>query len=457
MTDIDEIEAEFEEYTEDKTEAEKELENFLADLGTLSNVKITVYRVLEGKKQSWVTAFEPSEFDMEALFTSLRQDYNGGTFKIQVRESGRIVKNRQIDIEPPPKEADRFKQLEQALEQKMNGSSDVTRMMADMQRMNMEMFQRQSESQQNMMTAILGVLSNNKSSAPAIDPIQMQATMLESVRALRDLSTPEKSPDQTELILKGIELATTLRESSEGGDANMYSVLSKALGTFGGVMAQGAGQSTGQSANQTAAQSLPAQQIQQKPAQNTQQANAQSAQSATAQPTSPDLPLLFDGHPLKPFEPVVHLLVNRARKGASPVTYAEYIIDEIGEEMAQEWIVKDEGRAVLLEQFPYLTAEPILPWLLELASEVETILAESVSDDSDDTVDDDAEGTDTSGHASIAPEPTAEENTAYADGVTVRPSGDSQHATLDGATGRPIENESAGAGAVPGDSPRHTG
>lgn len=427
FVDIDSVE---------ESEAEKELQNFLADLGTLNSVKITVYRVKEGKKLAWVTSIDPSDLDMEALFTSLRQEYGGGTFKVQVRDSGKIVKNRQVDIEPPPKVDDRFKQLEEKMERSMGGGSDTTRMIAEMQRMNMDMMramsesqaqiaQRQYESQQSIMQNIMAMMAA-KDHGPTIDPMQMQATMLESVRALREMSEPAAKQDSTDLILKGIELATTLRESADAGnEANMYTVLSKAVGAFGGTMQQALASQTPDQMRQ--------------PASRPEAAPNKIPDKSHEATEAPALP---DAHPLKPFESAVNLLVNRALKNSDPYIYAEFLIDEIGLEMAQQWIVTADGQTVIREHFPQTRHPEVVSWWGELAAVIDEI-AQSAQDDgdADSTTQPDVSSPD---HASI-------------DGDRQRSSGDTPNVAAHGAVDAGSENPTASAGAGVSDSARNTG
>lgn len=444
------------EAAEESTPAEQDydlaLDNWIADLGGALDAAISVYKYDEKSNQpAFVDTVGAQDMEGVALFKMLREEYGGGKFRIQLRAGGRIVKTQTLRIEPPPKStATNSGPLGNDLpalirELKADTGNDTAIMMQAMQQQNAQF--------QTMMVEMVKALgSNNNAPAPPT-----MAEVITTVAALKDMSAPPPSVEPTELILKGIELANALKGDNEGGDANMYTLLQSAVKELGGTIANAAKVMP----NMVAAPGTP------------QPATAQPAPAMqiTADDTArPREPIEGDPAPievetksrneipeqLQPFEPYVNSLVQMAAAKKDPELYAEVIIDQLGDEYADAWIGKREGREMLLGIFTQ--AQPFARWF-EMVGEIITEILHG--EDENAGIDDNPEATHNADETpqdgaatTLQPDgnvqiPTTSEHDdaptddPSIDGDIERPGGDSSNVTLDGETGKPIEDDAA--------------
>jgi hypothetical protein len=72
----------------DETDDDFSLTNVLAELGSsVDDAKVNVYQMEAGKPMAFVDSFAPNDFSLETL----KQIYGAGTYKIQIRANGRII------------------------------------------------------------------------------------------------------------------------------------------------------------------------------------------------------------------------------------------------------------------------------------------------------------------------------------------------------------------------------
>lgn len=432
---IAEAEAE-DEPTKEELDRELSLSNWIADLGGVDDAAIIVYRIREkDNKQVYIDSLGAQEMDGPGVFQKLKNEYGGGKFRIQLRGNGRIQKTQTIEIEPPPKQPPGGELGGMNLagiirELKTTKDNDSTELI-------LNMMQSQNAQFQQMVTTLIAAMGNN-SNQPVVDPMAMQTSLLEGIATMQKLAgVNDKAKDPTQLILEGVKLVSAIKESGEGGEANIYSLLSKAVDGFGETL------TTAMALNPSATPVAPPQLTAQP---------SSLAAIADAHKTDPEKapvlgqPTLPPDHPLAPFEPFVDWMLSLAHKQANPELYAEVIIDQIGSETAHAWLATDEGIAALKENLPKTV--PYENWLRAVGREIVLIIEEGPSEPG---VDVSIAGADNAGepiaqdgdvragHDSPSPIPS---NQSPLDGDSKRPGGDTDNVALDGEFSESGENDS---------------
>jgi len=408
------------EATDAEIEENELLNNLLADLGEMDNVKVHVSRCGKGNATTWVDSFTPSEMDIEQLMIGLRDNYGGGKFKITVREKGMIRKSKIIDIEPLPKkpeidQAQIVRELQAEQQKESGGMAEIfARMMEANQQAQQHNADQQRQFMETMVTALAG-RNDNQSQGPS-----MQETIM-AVAELHKLSAPAKAIDPTEMILKGVELVGAIRGGDGDGEANIYSVLSKALGSFGGTLSQ---------AMASAGTPMPGQFT--APAPGQPQAQLAAPETEQAPGLQPGKPTLAPDHALAPFEPYIDYMITLANKNANPELYAEVIVDQLGPELAYAWLATQDGLDTLARELPKV--QPHMNWFMVVGRAVDELTRE------DDTTDDKShqDGDVPTGHDS----PATATNDAPIDGTTERIGRDQIDAAVDVEVGDASKNDS---------------
>lgn len=443
ITDPEELE---EEPTPAEQDYELTLNNWLADLGGDTSAAISVYRYDEKtNRPSFVDSMAAQDMDGVTLFKTLKEEYGGGKFRIQLRADGRIVKTQTLQIEPPPKS----KQIQPgslgndlpALIRELksdSGGGDI--------RLMMEMMQQQNTQFQTMMVEMVKAMGANNNQQPAFDPVAMQTSMLQGIETMQKLATPV---DPTSLILKGIELVSAVKgDTGDGGNANMFSLMQSAIKEFGGTLSDAVKVMPPQPGQAPDNPTPPIARLRE-PVAGDEPASSQPG--ALAQPETVSRNTVPDQ--LKQFEPYVNKLVALAVASKDPDLYGEVIIDELGDEYALSWIGEKQGRETLMEIFTQ--TQPYREWFESVGKVIKDILGfvEPSPDVPNEHVDDPVplpdnagepsatDGVDASSGQSGGSGPDPDDPSV--DGSANGTGGGAGHVTLDGATGQPIENQPA--------------
>jgi len=439
--------------TEAQVDKAMAVDNWINDLGGFDDAAIVVYQVdPTSNKMEYIESMGVQEMTGPMLFEKLKNVYGGGKFRIQMRADGAIRKTQTVLIKKVPvKETDAtgigidLPSLVRELKTGQSGGGIEPIL---------QMMQAQNAQFQTMFTTLVTSMGNNN--APAFDPMAMQASMLEGIQKMQQLAgvnTKEKSA--TDLIMEGVKLVGAIKEGGESGDANIYSLLSKAVDGFGDTL--GAAMRMPPGAGMPGMTAMPG------PGQATLPAQTSLAQianeSATAKIVPGEKPVLGQptlpqGHPLAPFEPFVDWMLGLAQKNANPELYAEVIIDQIGTEAAQSWLATEEGINALKENLPKVI--PHENWLRSVGREIALIIEENEKFDSEAErtadgypgVDESDAAVENAGEASPrisdvseghdSPESTnaitidADADAPHVDGDSQRPGRDSGDAAIDG-------------------------
>ncbi|MFW9874960.1 MAG: hypothetical protein ACFFG0_17780 [Candidatus Thorarchaeota archaeon] len=201
----------------------------LSDIGSNDDVMVTIYRA-EGHKgqHAYIKQCSPEEFSLDEL----RDKFGGGTFKIMVREKGRIVKggNRIIavekKIEPENNTEDILSKLLQTQEQsKNNDFNGGLKAIA-------EMINQQNQQNQQMLIMMMERMNNN------VSPQQQMQDTMNLLATMKQLFPEQRKEDSTDVLLKGIEIAS--RFNSEKGESSTMDAIIESIRTFGKPIAEAA-------------------------------------------------------------------------------------------------------------------------------------------------------------------------------------------------------------------------
>lgn len=434
--------------TEAQVDKAMAVDNWINDLGGFDDAAIVVYQVdPSSNHMEYIESMGVQEMTGPMLFEKLKNEYGGGKFRIQMRADGAIRKTQTVLIKKIPiKETDKagigvdLPSLVRELKAGQSGGGIESIL---------QMMQAQTaQFQQMFVTLVEGM---NKNNAPVFDPMAMQAGMLEGIQKMQQLAgmnKAEKSP--TDLIMEGVKLVGAIKEGGESGDANIYSLLSKAVDGFGDTLGAAMRMPPGAGMPPVAGM----------PPQLTAQPNPSLAAIADASKAEPGKepvlgqPTLPPGHALAPFEPFVDWMLALAHKNANPELYAEVIIDQIGVDMAQAWLATDEGIGALKENLPKVI--PYEKWLRLVGQEIMLLIEEGDAgaggdsgelhvDVPDASADNAVEGSQRTSDVRTGHDSPTESNTNNPsdDGDTERPGGDSGDVAIDGEIIEPSENDAA--------------
>lgn len=306
------------------------LANVIADLGGPGiDAKVNVYQLDQNRNKSFVRAFMPTEFSLEAV----QSEYGPGDYEIHVRKDGRLATRKVIKIAVPknqPANVAVNSGIESAriLETMQNGFKEMGAMFANAlaglaanqpkPKTAMETLQ-----ELQMMKEIMGV--NNAPAAPAADPLQM------------------------------VELAMNLAEKIQPrvGEPGASEVIMEAIKNFGPLL---------QNASQNRpVNSLPQLPVQQHPAIVPPQMPVQTASAEQSpqpiQPTEDDQMNLAR-------KMYLNMLVSNAQANNDPTTYANLMLDLAGEDEALKFANDPQWFEKLCGEEPKAT--PYKEWFDEL-------------------------------------------------------------------------------------------
>lgn len=191
----------------------------LDELDAGQDATLNVYRVRAGKKLSFVFSCSPSDYTLGELMEKLRDEFDGGEFRVHIRDRKRLLANRAVAVEPPKRKPQR--EMPQQ-ENQQNGLAQVLAAIHESNKQsaeNMQMLMLKNAEQNNSLMADILKSSISKPSSKGME-------LLELLPLIKELFGDKKTDPMRE-FLKGLELG---KELGGGGDENL---LQTALKTFG--------------------------------------------------------------------------------------------------------------------------------------------------------------------------------------------------------------------------------
>lgn len=332
------------------------LTGFLAELGTEDSATVTVYRDVKGRATgSYLFRCTPGEFSVADVMDKLRDEYEGGVFRVVVTANGQRVRATMIEVEPPKKSAFGF--LEKPVQPPQQNTSDLANVLLQMQESNRAQAELMRESfmqmqQQNTQT----LLEIFKAQAGGTEKTTT-AEMLNLLTIARSLAAPSEiaqGPEKMiEMFFEGMKQGREL-SSDGGGEKN---ILQTALETFGPAIAELAGRVNQQQP-----------QPQRRPPINQQHQQLQRPSEQIAapiegevQPIQPQPANQMD-EMLVAAQPYIAMLVNAAAQEADPEVYANLLLDQLPHENLREYLENDINFNMLLTYFPPSANNELRPW-----------------------------------------------------------------------------------------------
>ena len=309
MRDEEDLELDEEEIEEKEelTQEEEDLQGILAELGTARNVTMSLYRTGSGRKLVFLFGCQPSDYTLGELQERLRDEYDGGDFRIQVRKGSKLMVNQGLSVEAPkkPKEYEKPKENNNDIVALIATMNENSRQSSDDMR---TLMMKQSQDNMNMVLKMMEIQAqNNNHKDNGTDMLTMLATF-------KDLFENKKE-DPMNTFLKGLEFG---KELGSGND----DILTAAVKTFGkpiADMVEHFNQASPIPAPPKARQQIQPQkpqQIENKPAPN----------DTTENQTERQDEVLLKLLELKPY---INMLVVAASQNADIDTYANMVLDQV--------------------------------------------------------------------------------------------------------------------------------
>jgi hypothetical protein len=306
------------------------LPNVLAELGSGSeDAKVNVYQIESGKPNAFVDSFSPGDFSLEGL----KQTYGAGTYHIQVRANGRIVTRRVVRIAKPANPT-----IPLHYQPPMQ---DQNRVIEAMQKGFQEMGQ--------MFANALGQLAQNQPKPKSTLEQFVEFQLMKEV-----FGGNQQSSDP----MKVIELAKEFAGMMNPQPADENSLLMEGIKTFGPLLSQ---------------------QLNGAPQVNHQPRPVAQLASGVVMPAIPTMTVVPPIQPVQPVQPAqdapdmiinmyIRTLVANAKADNDPVTYANVILDLVGEETAKGFISRPDWFDEIVKR--NAEAAPYREWFEELKNAI---------------------------------------------------------------------------------------
>lgn len=296
-----------------------------------NNFVLKIYRVVENRGElAWLFSCTPAELP---ILDKLRDEYDGGRFEVRVYRDKKIYRRKVVLIETP-----KVKVLKST-----DTNSELIKMM-------MEGFNKLADKMQSM---------NVQPQPLALDPMKMfesMATVMSTMQKMQPIIPNQSSVNSVDsglaLVMRGMEIAESMR--SQGSESTFMDVVRDVI-------------------KSPVVESL---------------ADLLKNKSATIAQPSTQRPM--QNHPIvKPLEKVdemnmvkkqyINMLLNKAREDASPILYAEYIVDNAPEEIIREHFMGAGVLDTIIKDVPEVSKYK--EWFVELQSALIAILDMPEDDD----------------------------------------------------------------------------
>lgn len=280
------------------------LDGMIAEFTGAADTVVNVYRQGDGKNLSFLFRTNPDEMTGGELMEKCRDNYGTGDYRIHIRKGSRLVKNAPFSVEAK-------KEPDPATLQHNQGM-DITAIMAMMQENNNRTMQMFSET----MKAIAG---NNNNAAP-FDPVAAQASLMQQLLALKQMSEPkDQSKDAVAMLIQGLTLAKDL--GPKDGETNSSDILLEGIKQFAPAIAQATKMGQAAIPGNGAALAPP----------GDEQATADAEREKTMGMRSMML------------RQQLGFLVKQAESGKNPDLYAELLLDQLGEAVVLDFVGKPDA------------------------------------------------------------------------------------------------------------------
>jgi hypothetical protein len=274
------IDGDFEDISGLQADLDQELDAIFSEFGGDENVdeyEIKIYRTQQGKGAlGYVFSCLPHELP---ILDKLRDEYGGGDFEVRILKNKKIFRRRKVIVEPPRRPPPA-----------QTANSDLLNLVHTIN----QGF--------NQLREHLAAIP--QPAPPAVDPIAMQTSLLQSMLAMKELLTPGQpaaTTDFTSQMKSFVEIQKLLLDSSMGGrDAGAEDVL---LGLANNLLPQ----------------------LAEMGKQEQQYKQTQAAVAAKAIPAKKTQPTAQ--HRPNPMKNNIIFLTQMAKNNVDPMVYAQVVLD----------------------------------------------------------------------------------------------------------------------------------
>lgn len=308
-------------YTDDDKESAEvdALEGMISEFSGYADSVVNVYRQGEGKSLSFLFRTNPGEMTGGEIMERCRDNYGTGDYRVHIRQGPGLVANKPFSVEA---------KKETTENERDRRDDNNTQMLA--------FITAQMNNQQQMfaetMRAMAEAFKGNQSSAPQFDPVAAQASLMQQLISLKQLSEPkDESKGAIEMFIQGITLAKDL--APKDGETNTADILLKGLEYFAPTIAEATKQAQLRGANTE----------QQKPGFSQPQNGEANADAQREQEMGMRNLVL---------KQQLAFLIAQAKSGKDPELYAELLLDQVGEERVLEFVGQPDAMKKLIELNP---------------------------------------------------------------------------------------------------------
>lgn len=340
------------------------LVSFLEEMQEVDTATISVYRDSKGRAVgAYLFKCTPSEFSLADVLDKLRDEYDGGSFRIIIFANGQRVKNQLVEVEAPKKSAFDFMRKNEPIAV-APPQNDLAHALLQIQ----EAMRNQSDSMRDMMLTqqqentkmLLQVLAaKDNHAAPQQTSLAEMLQLLTVAQSIGGGKSDSISPDKMlEMFFEGMKQG---REMGGGGESE--NVLTTAIKAFGPTIAE-----------------ITSKMAQQQPQPQSMQQRRELPGPTPIRPESQvtnieDRPAPEAPDPTAALQPYIAMLVNAAQVDGDPEVYANLLLDQIPEQVLREYLESDINYQMLLGYFPPESAT-CFPWFDSLRALVLEFLAQ---------------------------------------------------------------------------------
>lgn len=340
---------------EDAKSYEEQLtDNFLAEFQGASDVEVKLYAQGKNAKDlEYLFTTSPEAHTMGQILDTLRDDYNGGTFRVVVRRDGKIAAARSFKVRPPLRRdhdggsSRAIEELRREMEEReRRGQSEIAQLISAMHNNTTQMIQQSQNSQMEMMRMML---ENSNRREPGLWDDPEKLVLLKSL-----FGGDEKKADPMETFFKAFEFAQNVSGAKETTTADALLAAVKEIGPSLATLGRGA------------AAALPP-----PSPDKTRSAVQPPAPQPQPQPRPQAIgPAPFQIPPrVNSLQEMIAVLLEGAQRAIPPERFVDMILESVDADAAFNLFSTEEGRAQILAYVP--PAAEHSDWLAKLGHEID--------------------------------------------------------------------------------------
>jgi len=222
-TTVEYIDPEDNENTAPPEEDDRGLQDILAELSNDDDIEMSVWEPPSKGRGPYAYLFQCglADYTLSELRDYMRDEYGGGVYRIHIRKNGELVANKKLAIGGPKKI-------------KPPVTTETPKQTSAVP----DYIEQILENQNKQFERILNTI--HASQSPAIDPIALQTSMMDSLIRMKEfIAPPEKTraPDNPLETMKTFLEISNMLNSIKGGESDP---LAEAIKVFGPTIAQAA-------------------------------------------------------------------------------------------------------------------------------------------------------------------------------------------------------------------------